>query len=93
MANSVEVRKANVILDIPNDEDVIARYLSMGYDLLDASGKVAQRATSGKSAGELQKEIDELVAENKKLRATIKKLKESKVEVSEAKPKRTKKAE
>ena len=96
MADSVQIKRANVLLDIPNDEAVISKYLSMGYDLLDDAGKVAKKATSGKSAGELQREIDELTAENKKLRIQIKRLKEAKAEeakVEEAKPKRSKKAE
>lgn len=93
MAGTVTIRRANVILDIPNDEDIVSKYLGMGYDLLNDEGKVAQRATGGKSAGELQHEIDELTAENKKLRLQIKKLKEAKADEPEVKPKRSKKAE
>ena len=90
---AVQIRRANVILEIPDDEAIISKYLGTGYDLLNSEGKVAQRATGGKSVGELQREIEELITENKKLRLQIKRLKEAKAEESEAKPKRSKKAE
>lgn len=70
------VRRANVVLDIADDDAVIGKYLGMGYDLLGANGKVEKKATNGRSAAEFQKEIDSLIEENKRLRAIIKKMKE-----------------
>lgn len=72
------VRRANVILDIADDDAVISKYLGMGYDLLGANGRVEKKATNGRNAAELQKEIDELTEENKRLKGIIKKLKEAK---------------
>ena len=91
MANTVTVRRANVILDIDNDEAVIDKYLGMGYDLLGENGRIVQKATSGKDAATLQHEIEELQAENKRLRLQIKKLKENANTPAPAKPKNNKK--
>ena len=78
MANTVMVRKANVVLEIPDDEAVIAKYLSTGYDVIGKNGKVVRQSTHGKSESELRAEIEvlnekiaKLTKENKELKGKL----------------------
>lgn len=54
------VQRANVILDISDDADVIQRYKDKGYDVIDSeTGKVIERAMPHES-GALQAMVLEL---------------------------------
>lgn len=85
------IRRANVILDIKDDQ--IDYYVNQGYDVIDANGGVIKKSTPRDvysltaayndhlvQIAELQEKINELEAENKKLKknkasATKKKVK------------------
>ena len=66
MAN-VRVRRANVILDVTEDE--VAKYLSNGFDVVDQAGNVVQKSTHGRGEAELRKDLEELQAKYDKLKA------------------------
>ena len=79
------VRRANVILDIPDAEDIIQQYLDKGYSLIDpVTGAVIKRAMPHE-IGALQALVLEKDREIEELREQIKVLSE--------KPKRSKKSE
>lgn len=74
MAN-VMVRRANVILEIPEDETVISKYLSNGFDIVDESGKIIKKSTHGRSESELRRELEALQEKYDKLLADYNELK------------------
>lgn len=87
----IEVRKANTILTIPEEQK--DEYLSKGYDILGADGRVVEAATP-QDVPTLQARLAEVAAENVRLKEQIKVLQAGakRVEpVTEAdeKPKRT----
>ena len=71
----IQVRRANVILDVPEDQQ--AEYLAKGFDVIGADGKVVTKATPNdpnalkKAYSDLLKENQELKAENDKLKKQL----------------------
>lgn len=90
MANIITVRRANVILDIPEAQK--NEYLAKGFDVIGANGKVIERTTPNdvnslkKAFNELTARVKELEAENAKLKEQLspKKKKVEKVEEPKA---------
>lgn len=78
----VRVRRANVILEIKDDQ--VERFLDMGYDVLDANGKVSQKAPL-KDAGSLQIALAEARTEIAALKEEITRLKKSSTKKTSAK--------
>lgn len=76
----VRIQRANVVLDIENDDALIQKYLDKGFSVLDEKGNVIKRAMPFE-VGALQA----LVTEQEQ---KIKELEQKLVEL-EVKPKRT----
>lgn len=90
---TVMVRKANVILDIPDDEATISKYLSNGYNLVDKFGKVVKTATHGVGEDLLRVELEavkkqnaQLVKENEDLKAKLEALVAAQEETEQEEP-------
>lgn len=75
MAN-VTIRRANVVLEISDDEATVSKYLADGFDVIGAGGKVVRSSTHGKSENALRVEIDRLRSENDRLASENNKLTE-----------------
>lgn len=72
MSNVITVRRANVLLDVPEEQK--EEYLSKGFDVIDKDGKVLTAATMTndvntlhKKLAEAQEQIKILKAENERL--------------------------
>ena len=72
MSDKIIVRRANVLLEVPQDQQ--DEYLAKGFDVLDSKGKVVVEATMTndistlrKKLAEAQEKIKVLAAENKRL--------------------------
>ena len=57
--NKIRVRRANVILEVPNDEK--SDYINKGYSVIDESGKVIEEALSN-DVNELRLQVQKLEA-------------------------------
>ena len=77
--SNIRVRRANVVLDIRPDEK--ARYMEMGYSVIDEKGKVLEAA--------LPNDVNALKSEVEKLR---KELAKKDIEIEELKSAASKKA-
>lgn len=69
----IKVKRANKILRI--DDSSKKTYLDLGYDVIDAKGKIIEHNNKTVTIAEYQA----LVAENKSLKAELEKLKAKKV--------------
>ena len=76
--STVQVRRANVYLRIPQDE--VSRYVAKGYDVVDNKGNVL-KASVPNDLGTLQKAFVDKANEIKELKAKISQLKEELSEV------------
>lgn len=72
----VQVRRANVILDIKDEE--VPQYLEMGYEVLDDKGEVVQSGIPTDTAT-LKLEYVKHVAEIEELKAEIEQLKKKQI--------------
>lgn len=96
MAN-ITVRRANVILDISEAQK--EEYLAKGFDVLGPDGKVIIKTTPNdinslkKAYVELSKKVQDLEAENDKLKARLSSKSEKADEAFEEKPRRRKREE
>ncbi len=76
MSNIVHVQRANVILDIKEEQK--QRYVDMGYDVIDDKGNVIVKSVPQDILGwqtayaDLQKALAKVEAENAKLKAQLK---------------------
>lgn len=95
----VRVQRANVVLDIEDDDSLIQKYLDKGYDVLDKHGKVVKRAMPFEVGAlqalvtEHERTIEKLKAELEESKAELEELKSKTVETEKPKRSRTKKAE
>ena len=71
------VQRANVILQIADDRDLIDKYRAKGYSVLDETGKVVESSTA-MSVENLQLVIEQLRKENATLKEELKKATEKK---------------
>ena len=71
------VQRANVILQIADDRDLIDKYRAKGYSVLDETGKVVESSTV-MSVENLQLVIEQLQKENATLKEELKKATEKK---------------
>ena len=79
---TVQVRKANTILTVPDEEK--ASFLAKGYDVLGANGDVVEESTPTDTAT-LQAKYLELKAENEKLKKELAEKKKAKPVTSDDK--------
>ena len=70
---TITVRRANVILDVSEDE--AERYLDEGYDILDEKGNVVERSIP-RDIPSLQAQLQDARKEVDKLKEQVKELKE-----------------
>ena len=90
MADTIMVQRANVILEISEQEQ--DKYLAQGYDILDDSGNVVKKSIPT-DIGRLRvayhealEEIEKLKAEVEKLTAQVKEKESEAVQVKEKEP-------
>ena len=69
----IQVRRANVILDVPEDQK--DEYLAKGFDVLGPDGRVVIKSVPN-DMNSLKKAVADLTEENKKLKEENDKLKE-----------------
>ena len=68
-----KIRRGNVVLRVSDEADVIKHYLQLGYDLVDESGAVLQKAVPT-DLGMLQKAYAEHLQRIAELEDTVAKL-------------------
>lgn len=73
MANTITVRRGNVVLDVAPERKQY--YMNAGYSVIDSAGNVVEAAMPS-DVHTLQAMVANLQAENKKLKADLKKAKE-----------------
>lgn len=72
-----KVRRANVILTIADDNDIINKYKAKGYSVIDEHGSVIESSTAN-DIENLQYLVNQLQEENAKLKAELSKRSEKK---------------
>ena len=95
MSDKIIVRRANVLLEVPQDQQ--DEYLAKGFDVLDSKGKVVVEATMTndistlrKKLAEAQEKIKVLAAENKRLNEELDSLaQEDQVDFEDVEAKKT----
>ena len=65
MSNIITVRRANVLLDVPEEQK--EEYLSKGFDVIDKDGKVIAEATMTNDVNTLHKKLGEALQRIKSL--------------------------
>lgn len=88
----VRIQRANVVLDIENDDDLIQKYLDKGYNVLDEKGNVVKRAMPFE-VGALQALVTEQEQKIKQLQEQLAKIEAKYPALEKPKRTRTKKTE
>ena len=81
MSNTITVRRANVLLDVPSEQK--EEYLSKGFDVIDKKGNVIAEAIQTNDVNVLQKKLAEAQTKIKALEAEIVRLNEELDEIAD----------